>query len=262
VTIVRPIGSVLPIDTEGYLLNPCHRDLIVSPWKEAVVDIAAAYIDHLGETAIHSLYLRGSVAKGTAVEGISDIDTFAVVNKKGTNCDKTWRKAFQKQMSEKYPFQTGIEIWCIPYQELCHEPKAHSLRVMVKTQCICLHGEDIASQLLTYKPGKDFIVHSHSIQADIQEILDLLQTQQSQQDILSACQWIMKRIVRTGFEWVMIQENTYTRDLYPCYVAFRKHFPERKEQMAQAVEWAIAPTSNPQSLIPFLTNFQSWFAQA
>jgi hypothetical protein len=59
---------------------------------------------HLGEK-VYSLYRRGSVAKGTAIAGVSDIDTFAVVFGEGRVVDRSWSAAFQQRMAVQYPFQ-------------------------------------------------------------------------------------------------------------------------------------------------------------
>jgi hypothetical protein len=46
---ILPIGDFLPVDAEGYLLNPCRYERIVPPWSDAVAAIKAAYLHHLGE---------------------------------------------------------------------------------------------------------------------------------------------------------------------------------------------------------------------
>jgi hypothetical protein len=72
------------------------------------------------------------------------------------------------------------------------------------------------------------------------------------------CQWIMKRLVRTGFELLMEQEQTYTRDLYPCYVAFSRHFPAQERQMQHVLARAIEPSDNKEELAEFLDVFGAW----
>ena len=63
-------------------------------------------------------------------------------------------------------------------------------------------------------------------------------------EIEEICRWMMKRIIRTGFETVMLQENVYTRDLYPNYKVFCKYHPAKTALMRKALRLAIEPTSN------------------
>jgi hypothetical protein len=56
--------------------------------------------------------------------------------------------------------------------------------------------------------------------------------------------WAFKRIIRTGFETVMIIKNCYSRDLYLNYEVFAKHFPEKKEAMYKALDFVVNPNDN------------------
>jgi hypothetical protein len=41
---ILPIGDFLPVDAEGYLINPCRYERIVPPWSDVVAAIKAAYL--------------------------------------------------------------------------------------------------------------------------------------------------------------------------------------------------------------------------
>ncbi|MDY7224165.1 hypothetical protein [Halalkalibacterium halodurans] len=60
-------------------------------------------------------------------------------------------------------------------------------------------------------------------------------------DIIDCCIWIMKLIVRAGLALVIEKEHRYTRDLYPAYQIFAKHYHEKGAEMKQALQYAIAP---------------------
>ena len=261
-SVIQPIGSLLSIDSDGYLINPCNDALIQPPWRKAVEAVKSAYLHHLDPQSIHSLYLRGSVAKGTAIPHISDIDTFCVTFSENTTLEKAWKKDFQRDLCKTYPFQTGVEMWCIPQQVVLHSPKDSPIKVLIKTQTLCLWGQDLAPQLPPVKPGPALITHTPNLIKELQEVLETLPTMISPSDIQQECQWIMKRIVRTGFELVMEKEQTYTRDLYPCYVAFAKYYPEQSTQMKQALEWAIAPPTQSFKITQFLQTLTSWLTPA
>jgi hypothetical protein len=258
---ILPIGDVLPVDADGYLINPCRADLLVPPWSDVVAEITAAYLQHLAKQ-IHSIYLRGSVAKGRPIAGISDIDTFAVMFGERDAIDRSWVPAFQQRMAVQYPFHTGIEIGFVPYRAICDPNGARGRRLMIKTQCICLWGEDLAPSIPRYKPGRDLAMHAFGIEKDIQRAMERLPNLEDADAAKDWCQWIMKRLLRTGFELVMEQEQAYTRDLYPCYVAFSRHFPAQQPQMKQALEWAIAPLEDKEELARFLNSFGTWIIAA
>jgi hypothetical protein len=255
------IGDFLPVDAAGYLINPCRYELIVPPWSDVVAAIKAAYIEHLAEK-VHSLYLRGSVAKGTAMAEVSDIDTFAVIFGERHEIDRSWIAAFRQRMAIQYPFQTGIEIGFVPYRAVCDADGAGGSRFMIKTQSICLWGEDLAPFISQYKPGRALVGHAFGLKEDIRQVIERLPSMEDGATVKGWCQWIMKRLVRTGFELIMEQERAYTRDLYPCYVAFSRHFPAQEHQMKHALEQAIKPSDNKEELARFLDVFGAWIITA
>lgn len=258
---ILPVGDVLPVDAEGYLVNPCRSDLIVPPWSDVVAAVRAAYLQHLAEK-VHSLYLRGSVAKGTAIPGVSDVDTFAVILGEREAIDPTWIGAFRHRMANQFPFHTGIELEFVSHQAVCDAKAARGSRFLIKTQCVCLWGEDLAPSIPPYRPGRDLAEHAFEIKQDKRQVMERLPALEGDPTVRGWCQWIMKRLVRTGFELVMEQEQAYTRDLYPCYVAFCRHFPAQEQQMKQALEWAIAPSDDKEAIAQFLDDFGAWIVKA
>jgi uncharacterized protein len=254
---ILPIGDFLPVDAEGYLINPCRKELIVPPWSDVVTDIKVAYLQNLTEK-LHSLYLRGSVAKGTAIAEVSDIDTFAVIFMDRQKMDRSWIAPFRQRMAVEYPFQKGIEIGFVSYDAVCNSQGTRGSRFTIKTQSVCLWGEDLAPSIPSFKPGRDLVGHAYGIKEDIRQVVERLPSIDESSAIKGLSQWIMKRLVRTGFELVMEQERAYTRDLYPCYVAFSKHYPAQEQPMKHALEWAIAPSDNKAELARFLDVFGTW----
>lgn len=259
-TQILPLGDVLAVDAEGYLINPCRHSLIAPPWSAAVEALVAAYRYHLG-ARLHSVYLRGSVAKGGAIEGVADLDSFAVLHSEPEDTDDAWIAPLQARMAKEFPFHTGVEVTLLSHRTVCEDPKDWVWPFLIKTQSLCLWGDDLAPSLPSYRPGPALAMHAPLLTADLKQFrAECPQGEDVEvaQDTRDWCQWIMKRVVRTGFELTMAQEQTYTRDLYPCYAAFARHYPEQAPQMRQALQWAIQPTDQKQPMQQFLDEFGAW----
>lgn len=69
---IQPTGSYFEVDRKGYLVNPASKDKLQDEWKPAIDDVVEAYKENFGEN-LKSVYIRGSVAKGKAIEYVSDI---------------------------------------------------------------------------------------------------------------------------------------------------------------------------------------------
>ncbi len=274
---ILKIGHVLRTDDEGYLVNESCAANIASPWDRVVEAVRDAYLKNLGEQ-VHSIYIRGSVARGHAIEGISDVDSFAVIRGMDKPPDFSWVRELNHEIEANNPFCNGIEIVCLSYEELLNydNPELASWRMIIKTQSVCIFGEDLAGSLPRFKPGTETFTHAGDMRRDIEKFSDGLRAIKivtkfpygnrilkrfgvdPEQLPKSGCQWVMKRMVRTGFEIVMEDERAYTRDLYPCYELFSKHYPAQAEQMRRALELTINPSSDPKEILAFLNDFGPW----
>ena len=256
---ILPIGKALSVDKEGKFINPCSQGNIVLPWSRAVEDVVASYRYYLKDK-LHSVYVRGSVARGTAVEGVSDIDTFAVITGNRWEIDLSWADKVQKSISEKYPFQTGIEMQFVTDDEIFESKKANSIRFTIKTLSTCVWGQDISELIPSFKHGRYLAKSVYEFEKNTQGVMESLEKYHGKEEIKGICQWVMKSFVRTGFFLVMEREQTFSRDLYPCYSAFSKYYTEKSEQMKLAFEWAINPTDDKEELTKFIASFGAWIS--
>lgn len=260
-TEILKIGRLLKTDKDGFIVSESTVDKLKSPWKEAVWEIKQTYLDWLG-SAVHSIYVRGTVSRGEALEGISDIDTFAVITKKPEEVDRSWVKDARKELERKYHFSTGIEIDFISHDELFESDDLFNDRFTIKTQSACIYGEDLAQKIEPFHADLKTASHFHR---NLEKILENakrgISNNPDKEDVKGWCRWVAKRIIRAGFVLVMDKEQAFTRDLYPSYECFSKYYPEQEPNMKMALDLAINPTDNVAGLTDFLDTFGNWMAE-
>ncbi|TQV77362.1 hypothetical protein FLL45_05300 [Aliikangiella marina] len=256
-SVIKPIGELFEVDSEGFFINPCDISLITSPWLEVVNLTKEAYLANIAND-IHSIYVRGSVAKGTAVERNSDIDTFAIIKAGVTHVNTDWFSQFQSEMTEQSGFHTGVEMGVLSYDSVFDPQKRYSLQFMIKLQTACIHGENVANSIGNFKPGSYLTNDLFNFKKIVSKCLSTLQEISKKEDIEYLCSWIMKKIIRTGFLLVAERENSFSRDLYPCYKSFSKYYPTYEPQMRFALESAIVPVTDKLTLTKFISEFGQW----
>lgn len=254
---IEKLGEYLTLDSDGYILNTTKLSAIQSKWKPCVDEIVDEYKKHYGD-ALHSVYLRGSVAKGKAIENISDIDTFAVVMLSNEDIDRSWEKGFLNEFMEKHSFVNGVELQASPLEGF---EKRRGQKILIKTQSICLYGENIANEIESMKPGLETTQHLQHLGKEILGSIELLQNEVNEKKILNECTWIMKRILRGAFELVMERSNQYTRDLYLCYEGFSKYYPNQKNEMYLVLEMAVCPTQDVSKITSLLEGIGNFVIQ-
>jgi hypothetical protein len=253
---IRPLGSTLPVDSEGFLRFEPSFDKLQLHWHELLNEMVKVYRAKYGAN-LHSVYVRGTVAKGEAIDGISDLDTFALIHEGEEEVQAEWSKEPRDALTAIYPFCTGIECIVLPLASLkkIKPPKTvNPWQRLIKTQSLCVYGKDLAPTIAPIKPGLEMVSHLFNLGEDLPDEKELATFRQKD------CTWLMKRIVRSGFELVMEKEQTFTRDLYPCYEAFSRHYPHRQAEMKRALEFAVFPTDDPTLIQPLIVSLGRWLA--
>jgi len=241
---IKPLGSYFEIDNEGYLINPTSKEKIKEKWKPAILDLIEVYKTACGDFLV-SIYIRGSVAKGESVEGVSDLDSFAYVDlTKITDIEVALKKfkeinyqvkSSKEKLENKYPFITHIEAEVIP---LGRASKKNTIMI----QSLCVYGKELHSPKL--KIGKDLYNHRVGFENTFESFERFMKEQNSKDEIKKECSRLMKRLLRVGLEITMEKTNKYSRDLYKCYENFSQIYPEKEPEMREVLFLALNPTSD------------------
>lgn len=256
---IQPIGLRLEPDSSGVLVNPCQQALIVAPWRQAIDEITTAYRYYLKQHLV-AVYVRGSVARGTAVAGVSDIDTFAVMSANRWQQDLSWLSVASQRIGAKYSFQTGIEMQVMTADDLTADADTAAIGFTLKTLSVCVWGQDLAPDLPAYGMGLYLQKDLLELDSHIQQVQQQLSALQDAAEIRRCCQWIMKIIVRAGHGLVLRAENSFSRDLYPCYASFCKYYPQLQSQMYQAFQLAVQPTAEQPQIQAVLSGIGAWLS--
>ncbi len=253
-------GELQGLDNSGFIINNSSAQNITEPWKSVVNEIINLYVTHIPEGLLHSIYIRGSVGRGNAVEGVSDIDTIAVV-KNSSEINKDWRHQAISDLSIKYPFATGFELVFWDLVKVLDESNIGK-RFDMKTQFACIYGDDLLKVIPGCIPSAAVSkIKTSNLSRDLQESVDNLNHENGASKAEQICRWTMKRILRAGFFLVMPNAQVFTKDLYPSYKLFSVQYPEKQKDMYEVLDLAINPSSDMTVTKDIISNFGHWIVQ-
>jgi hypothetical protein len=239
------IGGAQPVDAAGCIVNPCAAERVGGPWREAVDALVAGCRAEFG-TALHSVHLRGSVPRGLAVDGLSDLDAIVVVVEGTRPGTPTWRTALEQCVRQAHPGCRGVDLRLWPLPFLTGLPAGHPARFALKTQGLCVWGPDLPAAWPPVPLGQARTVLDALPQALARMRGALSQAPGADPALMrQRCRWLAKKIVRAGFELVAQHERAYTRDLVPCWEAFARHHPGHAAAMRQVLAMAVEPSAEP-----------------
>lgn len=121
-------------------------------------DFVEAYIDQIRaefEDQIHSIYMCGSIPKGTAIPFKSDAD-FTIVCENSGHIDYEKLSAIKDRLLGEYPFLTKIDTIICPVDDVISRPNEWGF--WIKVICICVCGEDIGEKVPPIVISRAFIL--------------------------------------------------------------------------------------------------------
>ncbi|MEJ8302708.1 nucleotidyltransferase domain-containing protein [Saccharibacillus sacchari] len=96
------------------------------------------------KTKIHSMYMCGSIPKGTATPFKSDAD-FTVVCENPADIDYEKLSEIKDRLLKKYPFVTKIDTIFCSIHDVINKPNEWGF--WIKVICICVRGDDIGAKV-------------------------------------------------------------------------------------------------------------------
>lgn len=223
----RRIGRYLAVDEFGNVQPDVAVDRIGIVWRPAVACVRDALMSRPG---VRSVYLRGSIPRGLAIEGLSDAD-FVYLSE--TNFDSV-DIDFARAAEAKFPFIRGIELSRLnraTLERIRRPQRRPYFQALLKTQCLFLAGDDIAKNIPSFQLGLEMVSHVFGLAPEFGRLPTWLEEARKDGREQSLHQWFSRRIVRSGFEVTMDRSDCFTRDLYLCYEKFAEFYPDRAEQM-------------------------------
>ena len=241
--VLRPIGTYLSVDANGYLVGEASKDKIQEKLRPVLDEGIRIAQEKLGSN-LDGVYIRGSAAKGGFVSGISDLDFQFVVKVKP---DDAFREDIKKTLEtgrEKYPYILKISDGLRTVKNF-----TKGTSPINKYQSVCLWGEDRTKELPSLRPGKETIVHLNTILTETKQAMsDIERSTQPEKTKLQSI-WICKRLIRSAHELVAEKLQRFTRDIYPCYEGASSVYPQYEPLFHQTAELAVFGTTDKKLLL-------------
>lgn len=265
------MGRYWQVDEQGLLRNDARRDAIAQDYAPLLDDLIARVTQAIGGD-VHSIYLSGSVARGLARRGDSDLNAVVVLEE---SVDpelvlQGWIAPAERDLARAYPAlvrEVQIEVW--PQGEIFRDPAEFSIAAFIlRTQALCLWGSSLEPELPDYSlhhtATRIAIANDDVVQFadDLAGARDALAEDAHPRAVQGWCRHICKQMLRTGFGLVSVELGRYTRDVDLCAQDFAQGFPAQAAAIQQALTWTRQPAADAGAVRAFLADFGAWLEDA
>ncbi|MET8358799.1 nucleotidyltransferase domain-containing protein [Micromonospora sp. NPDC005171] len=249
------------LDVEGWITREGALSRVPAAFTGVVDASRARTAESFDSGRLHSAYIYGSIPRGTAIPGVSDLDLLLALRTEPTEADRAAATRIEQDLDESFPQIDGVGILLFSARTLLSELERHDLGFFVACLCTPLLGDDLADQLPRYRPTP---LLARETNGDLSRALPEWRRQAAeattdhQRRALSRL--VARRIVRTGFTLVMPRWGGWTSDLSESADAFGLYYPERAGQMRRAAAIGRTPSPVPGVLHELIDDLGPWLA--
>jgi predicted nucleotidyltransferase len=254
--------STFGVDKNGIIITEVSFDKITLQFRPIVENVLNSIIQEFA-SQLDGVYLYGSIPKGKAVEGKSDLDAILVFKDQPTEESLEKTSSLEKRLSEAYdPMLRGIGLGVTCIDDVCSDKEKYGGMCFMKHLCICIYGNDVAKNVAGFKPSKEV---AKGFNGDIQQSLEISRSKikmtSSDHEISKISQSVAKKILRTGFSLVMPRSGSWTTDLQTACDTFVKYYPDKASEMNLALDWSRSDSSDKRTVIEFIDTFGKWLSE-
>ncbi|MEU9090769.1 nucleotidyltransferase domain-containing protein [Streptomyces sp. NPDC048428] len=214
-----------------------------------------------GPARLDSAYLYGSVPRGTATPGVSDLDLQLALHDEPTDADRADSNTIETALDRAFPQIDGVGILLTSRRTLLSDLERHDAGFFIACLCTPLLGNDLAGQLPRYRPTS---LLARETNGDLARVLPRWRARASEAttdvERRALGRVVSRRIVRTGFTLIMPLWGGWTSDLDECAGLFGRYYPERAGQMRVAAAMGRTPSADPAALTPLIDDLAPWLA--
>jgi hypothetical protein len=250
------------LDVQGYLEREGSLARVPHAFRP-VVAVARDRLLGLFGPRLHSAYLYGSVPRGTARVGRSDLDLLVALHEEPTDADRETARALDTALDQEFPEIDGAGTLLHSRARLLSEAETYDLGWFVACLCTPLLGDDLAEYLPRYRPDSRL---ARETNGDLALLLPrwrerISRADGSEEALRPLVRFMSRHLVRTGFTLVMPRWNGWTSDLTEMAEAFGAYYPRRAAQMRAAAVRGYAPRGDRDVLMSYVDDLGPWLAE-
>ncbi|WP_214824426.1 nucleotidyltransferase domain-containing protein [Exiguobacterium sp. s28] len=209
----------LGTDEAGYVINQTDVTRI-QPMFRPVLDAVIQLLREEFAEALHSVYVYGSVGRGTAVAGESDLDVTVIV-KREVDVDVLKRRSMI--LLQEHPEVIKID-YDIGLLDTVLEPANHfEWGFWLRHMCACVDGTDLSHRFSYMKPDART---SRALNRDLSD-----QLREAQVKLKARCMTgnekrsLVKRMIRGAYLTINVEDQSFVSTITESLFVLRLYFP-------------------------------------
>ncbi|WP_169787909.1 nucleotidyltransferase family protein [Alicyclobacillus ferrooxydans] len=248
------------LDQDGYIVSDVGIDKIDVAYLPCIHECVEELIK-LFPHRLHSVYVYGSVGRGEAVKGGSDLDLIVMFNGALTSEDSMELKTLSDALSQKYRSlvrDVGVAVADVDYTV---DPTNYYEGAFLKEISVCVHGEDLRVKFGPYKLTPEIPM---SFNGDIGDVVSRTVRRlesASDHEFKRVSQGFARKLIRTYYSMVMVRSQIWTTRLHQQAEAVIQYFPEKESVIRTMQAWLEEAPTNHEQVLNLVESEGNWVTE-
>ncbi|WP_299138429.1 nucleotidyltransferase domain-containing protein [uncultured Vibrio sp.] len=223
------------LDKDGFIQNLYSYKNIAHEFQGVVNAVIDSLLSEL-PNQIDGIYLYGSVPRGTAVVGRSDLDVSIVLN---TPISQRERRVFQHlsdTIPKAYPQVSKLDIDAGFLSEVLQPQEKFHWQFWLKHCCCCIWGNDLSIEFPRYKPSNEI---AQALNGDLSVFLEQMTSSFETMADADVTKVIGKKLVRAAYYFVAEKDGSWCTDLSQGAAVAKRYYPNQSDDIELAYQYAL-----------------------
>ncbi|MFS1442282.1 MULTISPECIES: nucleotidyltransferase domain-containing protein [unclassified Vibrio] len=223
------------LDKDGFIEN-LYSPKNIAPEFQGVVN---AFIDSLLSELpeqIYGIYLYGSVPRGTAIVGRSDLDVSIVLTTPIGPKERRVFKHLSDTIPEAYPQVSKLDIDPGFLRDVLQPTEKYHWHFWLKHCCCCIWGKDLSTEFPLYKPSIEI---AQALNGDLPTFLEQMSLSFKTMADGDIAKVIGKKLVRAAYYFVAEKDGSWYTDLSQCASVAKRYYPNQSDDIELAYQYAL-----------------------
>ncbi|PMO72284.1 nucleotidyltransferase domain-containing protein [Vibrio splendidus] len=223
------------LDREGFIQNIYSPKNIAPEFQ----DVVSAVVDWLLRELpgqVDGIYLYGSVPRGTAIVGRSDLDVSIVLATPVGQREKEVFNLLSDTIPQTYPQVTKLDIDPGSLSEALQSNEEFHWQFWLKHCCCCIWGNDLSTKFPRYKPSNEI---AQALNGDLSTFLKQMTPNFKTMTDADVVKVIGKKLVRATYYFVAEQDGSWYTNLSQCAAVAKRYYSNQSDDIELAHQYAL-----------------------
>lgn len=242
--------NIKGIDSAGYVQSDISIEKVSAAFKPVLSESISGLVRVLG-SKLHSIYLYGSVGRGNAVFGESNLDLSIIVKTTLSEAEEATLNQLERNICCRYEAISKLECDVGSYAQAM-VANEYEWQFWLKHMCICVWGDDLREGISPYKPSLKVGLEMNK---DIRRRLLTTLKRLNDNNYLAEGKSIAKKVLRTHYALYSEMDNSFYTSLPEIAACLQRYEPEMKNSIEDALSMAKGLIASQQSVVELINGY-------